>query len=168
LLSITLYALLTGKLGLQVLSGEIEPNKVFSTPGMLKQITPKLARFLGPKGLMPTTRRGTVASDVAGAIGGLEGKLEWKGDREGCIRVPIARVGPPLVRTWCRETDECYFAPGARRATIGRLPGRRRGGERQGIPEERVWSDDGEGGYDGTQVGEEVCPKPYVVLTFCL
>ena len=60
---------------------------------MLPQITSKLARFLGPKGLMPTTRRGTVVSDVVGAIGGLEGKLEWKGDREGCIRVPIARVG---------------------------------------------------------------------------
>jgi len=60
---------------------------------MLPQITAKLARFLGPKGLMPTTRRGTVVSDVAGAIGGLEGKLEWKGDREGCIRVAIARVG---------------------------------------------------------------------------
>jgi len=43
---------------------------------------------------MPTTRRGTVANDVVGAIGGLEGKLEWKGDREGCIRVPIARVCP--------------------------------------------------------------------------
>lgn len=59
---------------------------------MLPQITPRLARFLGPKGLMPTTRRGTVVSDVGGALGGLEGTLEWKGDREGCIRVRIARV----------------------------------------------------------------------------
>lgn len=41
---------------------------------------------------MPTTRRGTVVSDVVGAIGELEGKLEWKGDREGCIRVRIGRV----------------------------------------------------------------------------
>ena len=48
---------------------------------------------------MPTTRRGTVVTDVVGAIEGLEGKLEWKGDREGCIRVGIARVRPlPVVR----------------------------------------------------------------------
>ena len=46
---------------------------------------------------MPTTRRGTVVSDVVGAIEGLEGKLEWKGDREGCIRVGIARVRPCSV-----------------------------------------------------------------------
>lgn len=70
---------------------------MFSTPGMLPQITPKLARFLGPKGLMPTTRRGTVTVDMAGALAGLEGKLEWKGDREGCIRVPIARVRLPRL-----------------------------------------------------------------------
>jgi large subunit ribosomal protein L1 len=63
---------------------------------MLPQITAKLARFLGPKGLMPTARRGTVVNDVAGAIGGLEGKLEWKGDREGCIRVAIGRVSPSV------------------------------------------------------------------------
>jgi len=84
------------RLRLQVLSGEIDPNKVFSTPAMLPRITPKLARFLGPKGLMPTTRRGTVVNDVASAIGGLADKLEWKGDALGWIHVPIARMHFPV------------------------------------------------------------------------
>ncbi|KAJ9103874.1 hypothetical protein QFC21_002336 [Naganishia friedmannii] len=80
----------------KVLSGEIAPTKVISTPGMLPTIAPKLARFLGPKGLMPVAKRGTVRDDVAEAISEARGLLDWKGDKQGHVRAAIARVGFPV------------------------------------------------------------------------
>jgi large subunit ribosomal protein L1 len=70
----------------KVLSGEIAPTKVISTPAMLPTIAPKLARFLGPKGLMPVAKRGTVRDDVAEAISEARGLLDWKGDKQGHVR----------------------------------------------------------------------------------
>lgn len=75
-----------------VLSGKISPTKVLCTPALLPVITPKLARFLGPKGLMPAHRRGTVTDDIAAAVKQAKGTLDWKGDKQGMIRVPIGRV----------------------------------------------------------------------------
>ncbi len=62
------------------------------TPELLRAITPKLGRVLGPRGLMPSERRGTVTDDVAGYIRKLKGTTEWKGDKAGTIRAPIAKV----------------------------------------------------------------------------
>lgn len=53
---------------------------------MLPTIAPKLARFLGPKGLMPVAKRGTVREDVAEAIAEARGLLDWKGDKQGHVR----------------------------------------------------------------------------------
>lgn len=41
---------------------------------------------------MPSERRGTVTDDIAGYIRRLKGTSEWKGDKEGTIRQPIAKV----------------------------------------------------------------------------
>ena len=41
---------------------------------------------------MPSERRGTVTDDVAGYIRRLQGTTEWKGDKAGTIRTPIAKV----------------------------------------------------------------------------
>lgn len=62
------------------------------TPDLIRAITPKLGRVLGPRGLMPSERRGTVTDDVAGYIRRLKGTIEWKGDKAGTIRAPIAKV----------------------------------------------------------------------------
>ena len=51
-----------------------------------------MGRFLGPKGLMPSERRGTVKDDVSTYIRRLKGSSEWKGDKDGVIRTPIAKV----------------------------------------------------------------------------
>ena len=51
-----------------------------------------MGRFLGPKGLMPSERRGTVTDDVLTYIRRLKGSSEWKGDKAGVIRTPIAKV----------------------------------------------------------------------------
>ena len=75
----------------KVLSGKIQPTKVVCTPSLLPKIA-KLARFLGPKGLMPAVRRGTVTEDISGIIKAISGALEWKADKEGIARIPIGRV----------------------------------------------------------------------------
>jgi len=74
-----------------VLSEKIQPTKVVCTPSLLPKIA-KLARFLGPKGLMPAVRRGTVTEDISGTIKAISGALEWKADKEGIARIPIGRM----------------------------------------------------------------------------
>lgn len=59
---------------------------------LIRGITPRLGRVLGPRGLMPSERRGTVTDDIAGFIRRLKGTSEWKGDKEGTIRQPIGKV----------------------------------------------------------------------------
>jgi large subunit ribosomal protein L1 len=76
----------------QVLSGEISPTKVIATPDLVPVIAPKLARFLGQKGLMPTAKRGTVREDIAEAVREAKGLLDWKGDKQGHVRAAVARV----------------------------------------------------------------------------
>ena len=41
---------------------------------------------------MPAVRRGTVTEDIPGAIRAISGTMDWKGDKEGIVRVPIGRV----------------------------------------------------------------------------
>jgi len=81
----------------KVLSNELQPTKVLCTPALINRITPKLARFLGPKGLMPAARRGTVTEDMAAAVKEAKGLLEWKGDKLGYVRAAVGRVHFPLT-----------------------------------------------------------------------
>ena len=71
-----------------LLNGEIEPTKVLSTPGMLGSVTARLARFLGPKGLMPTVRRGGVGEgeELVEKIKEAKGATDWMSDARGVIR----------------------------------------------------------------------------------
>jgi len=75
-----------------VASGRIQATLFLSTPTLIKSISQRLGRVLGPRGLMPSERRGTVTDDVAGYIRRLQGTTEWKGDKTGTIRTPIAKV----------------------------------------------------------------------------
>jgi len=77
-----------------VASGRIQATLFLSTPSLIKTISQRLGRVLGPRGLMPSERRGTVTDDVAGYIRRLQGTTEWKGDKKGTIRTPIAKVSP--------------------------------------------------------------------------
>jgi ribosomal protein L1 len=76
----------------QVLDGDIQPTKVFSTSSLLPVITPKLGRFLGPKNLMPSVKKGTVSDDISTIIKATKGTFGWKGDKLGTIRAAIGRV----------------------------------------------------------------------------
>lgn len=64
-------------------------TKVLSTQSILPQVSKALARSLGPKGLMPNIKRGTVvnsAEEMQTAIREAQGAVNWRGDRNGVVR----------------------------------------------------------------------------------
>lgn len=65
---------------------------IVATPNMMGEIG-KLGRVLGPKGLMPNPKTGTVSPDIAKAVKEIKaGKVEYRVDKEGNMHVSIARV----------------------------------------------------------------------------
>lgn len=80
----------------QVASGRSLASTILCTPALIRGITPKLGRVLGPRGMMPSERRGTVTEDIAGYIARLRGTREWKGDRKGTIRTAIGKLNFPV------------------------------------------------------------------------
>ncbi|KAG8903120.1 mitochondrial 54S ribosomal protein mrpl1 [Tulasnella sp. 403] len=81
---------------LKILASNIIPTKVICTPALLPIVTQKLARFLGPKGLMPAEKRGTVTNNVIAAVQQAQGTMNWRSDKLGVIRAPVARVSWPI------------------------------------------------------------------------
>ncbi|KAA1471385.1 ribosomal protein L1 [Dentipellis sp. KUC8613] len=74
-----------------VVSGRHQATLFLCTPDLIRAISPRLGRVLGPRGLMPSERRGTVTENIAGFIRRLHGTNEWKGDKAGTIRTPIGK-----------------------------------------------------------------------------
>lgn len=63
-----------------------------STPDLMKDVG-KLGKILGPKGLMPNPKLGTVTFDIKKAVHDFKtGKVEYKTDNSGCIHVKIGKV----------------------------------------------------------------------------
>ncbi len=65
---------------------------IVATPNMMGELG-KMGRVLGPKGLMPNPKTGTVSADIAKAVTEIKGgKVEYRSDKEGNMHVSIARV----------------------------------------------------------------------------
>ncbi len=72
--------------------GEINFDILISTPNMMAKLS-KYARILGPKGLMPNPKSGTVTNDVAKAISQSKaGKVEYRVDSTGIVHLGVGKV----------------------------------------------------------------------------
>lgn len=76
----------------KVNGGWTDFNAVVATPDMMREVG-KLGKVLGPRGLMPTPKAGTVTTDIAKAIQELKGgKIEFKLDRHGVISNGVGKL----------------------------------------------------------------------------
>ena len=67
-------------------------DAVIATPDMMRSVG-KLGKVLGPRGLMPNPKTGTVTMDVAQAVKEVKmGKVEFRVDKTGVIHVPVGKV----------------------------------------------------------------------------
>tara|TARA_B100000686_G_scaffold353229_1_gene457973 strand:+ start:1209 stop:1895 length:687 start_codon:yes stop_codon:yes gene_type:complete len=75
----------------KIISGQINFNKLVATPAMMSKMG-KLGKILGPKGLMPNPKLGTVTNDIKSAVKALKsGQVEIKSDPDGNLAVSIGR-----------------------------------------------------------------------------
>ena len=72
--------------------GWIDYDAVIATPDMMRSVG-RLGKVLGPRGLMPNPKTGTVTTDVVKAINETKaGKVEFRVDKTGVIHAPLGRV----------------------------------------------------------------------------
>ncbi|MEE0025993.1 MAG: 50S ribosomal protein L1 [Atopobiaceae bacterium] len=82
----------------QVQKGELNFDAAIATPNMMGKVG-RLGRILGPRGLMPNPKLGTVTMDVAKMVKELKaGRVEYRADRYGICHVPLGKVSFPVEK----------------------------------------------------------------------
>jgi large subunit ribosomal protein L1 len=105
----------------KVMKGEIDFEAAVATPDMMAAVG-KAGRVLGPRGLMPNPKTGTVTTDIAKAIQDIKGgKIEYKTDRTGNVHAIIGKKSfseEQLLQNYLAVVDEILRAkPSAAKGT---------------------------------------------------
>jgi large subunit ribosomal protein L1 len=70
-------------------------DALIATPDMMRSVG-RLGKVLGPRGLMPNPKTGTVTSDVAAAVKEIKaGKIEFRTDKTALVHVPVGKLSFP-------------------------------------------------------------------------
>ncbi|WP_022852842.1 50S ribosomal protein L1 [Thermodesulfatator atlanticus] len=83
----------------KIQEGWLDFDKAVATPDMMPLVG-RIGKILGPRGLMPSAKTGTVTWDVAKAVKDIKsGKVDFKVDRAGVVHAPVGRVsfGPQKI-----------------------------------------------------------------------
>jgi len=78
----------------KIVGGWMDFDATVATPDLMRAIMPKLGRILGPRGLMPNAKAGTVTMEVAETVRGIKaGQIEYRVEKQsGIIHVPIGKI----------------------------------------------------------------------------
>jgi len=97
----------------KIQGGWVDFDAVIATPDMMRSVG-KLGKVLGPRGLMPNPKTGTVTFDVAKAVRDAKaGKLEYRTDRGANVHIPIGKKSfeeRALVENYAALLDEIVRA----------------------------------------------------------
>lgn len=76
----------------RITEGWLDFDKVVATPDMMGAVG-RIGKILGPRGLMPNPRSGTVAAEIGKAVREIKaGRLEYRVDKAGIVHLPIGKV----------------------------------------------------------------------------
>ncbi|MGH2953909.1 MAG: 50S ribosomal protein L1 [Solirubrobacterales bacterium] len=103
-----------GDLAERIEGGWMDFDVAIATPALMGSTVSKLGRVLGPQGLMPNPKVGTVTDDVAKAVGEAKaGKVEYRTDRGGVIHLAIGKASfdeRALLENYAAVVDEIVRA----------------------------------------------------------
>lgn len=80
----------------KIQSGWLDFDAVVATPDMMRHLS-KLGKILGPRGLMPNPKTGTVTTEVGKAVREIKaGKVEFRVDKTGIVHAPLGKLSFPV------------------------------------------------------------------------